>query len=82
MGLQQLALVPRGIEFRPHYRRDDTLKEDRCTVQTGHAVHALAVLNNLILGLLLHRGVENVPDERRRFDRYPDQALALIVRRP
>ncbi len=70
------------IENGLHYRRDDTLKEDRCTLRIGHAAHTMAVLNNLILGLLLRRGVTNVPEARRDFAANPKQALHLIVKRP
>jgi predicted transposase YbfD/YdcC len=70
------------IENGLHYRRDDTLKEDRCTLRTGHAPQAMAALNNLILGLLLRRGVKNVPDARRDFDADPKMALDLLVQRP
>jgi hypothetical protein len=67
------------IENGLPYRRDDTLKEDRCTLRRGHAPEAMAVLNNMLLGLLLRRGVENVPDARRDFDADPKQAFDLIV---
>lgn len=67
------------IENGLHYRRDDTLKEDRCTLRTGHAPQAMAVINNLVLGLLRRRGVKNVPDARRRFAAYPHEALELIL---
>jgi predicted transposase YbfD/YdcC len=70
------------IENGLHYRRDDTLKEDRCTLRIGHAAEAMAVINNLVLGLLLRRGVKNVPDARRDFDADPKQAFDLIVGRP
>jgi predicted transposase YbfD/YdcC len=69
------------IENRLHYRRDDTLREDRCTLRTGHAAQAMAAINNLVLGLLGRQGVTNVPDARRHFARYPEEALTLIVRR-
>jgi predicted transposase YbfD/YdcC len=67
------------IENGLHYRRDDTLKEDRCTLRCGHAAEAMAVINNVVLGLLLQRGVKNVPDARRDFDADPKQAFDLIV---
>lgn len=70
------------IENGLHYRRDVTLREDRCTLRTGHAAHAMALINNLVLGLLLRRGVRNVPDVRRRFAAYPDEAMALILGSP
>ncbi len=79
-----LALVRQHwqIENGLHYRRDDTLKEDRCTLRRGHAAQAMAVINNLVLGLLLRRGVTNVPDARRNFAADPKQALQLILARP
>jgi predicted transposase YbfD/YdcC len=79
---QLLALIRKHwqIENGLHYRRDDTLKEDRCTLRRGHAAEAMAVINNVILGLLLRRGVKNVPDARRDFDADPKQAFDLIVR--
>lgn len=71
-----------AIENELHYRRDDTLKEDRCTLRTGHAAQAMAAINNLVLGLLLRRGVRNVPDARRDFEAGPRAGLALILGRP
>jgi predicted transposase YbfD/YdcC len=70
------------IENGLHYRRDDTLKEDRCTLRREHAPEAMAVLNNLVLGLLLRRGVKVVPDARRDFDGDPHRAWDLIAHRP
>jgi hypothetical protein len=69
------------IENKWHYRRDDTLREDRCTLRTGHAAPMMAAINNLVLGLLRRQGVTNVPDARRNFAQYPQEALTLVVRR-
>jgi predicted transposase YbfD/YdcC len=76
-----LVLIRRHwlIENGLHYRRDDTLKEDRCTLRRGHAPEAMAVINNIVLGLLLGRGVKNVPDARRDFDANPRQAFDLLA---
>jgi hypothetical protein len=71
-----------AIENGLHYRRDDTLQEDRCTLCTGHAPQAMATINNLVLGLLLGRGVTNVPDARRDIEANPQAGLALILGRP
>jgi predicted transposase YbfD/YdcC len=79
--LLELVRTHWQIENGLHYRRDDTLKEDRCTLR-GQAAEAMAVLNNLILGLLLHRGVKNVPDARRDYAANPKRALSLIFERP
>jgi hypothetical protein len=80
--LLQLVREHWEIEKGLHYRRDDTLKEDRCTLRTGHAAEAMAVLNNLILGMLLRRGVTNVPDARRELAANPRAAVTLILERP
>lgn len=80
--LMQLVREHWQIENGLHYRRDDTLKEDRCTLSTGHASEAMAVINNLVLGLLLRRGVKNVPDAQRDYAADPQLALPLILGRP
>ncbi len=80
--LLQLVLEHWQIENGLHYRRDDTLKEDRCTLRKPQAAEAMAVLNNLILGMLKRRGVTNVPDARRDFAADPRTALAFILERP
>ena len=69
------------IENQLHYRRDDTLREERCTLRTGHAAPMMAAINNLVLGILRRQGVTNVPDARRHFQRYQEEALTLVVRR-
>ncbi len=71
-----------AIENQLHYRRDDTFREDRGTWRRGHLAQAMAVMNNLVLGLLLRRGVTNVPDARRNFEADPKAALALILGHP
>lgn len=80
---QLLALIREhwAIENGLHYRRDGTLKEDRCTLRGEQAPEAMSVLNNLVLGLLLRRGVKNVPDVRRDFAADPKQAFDLIAGR-
>lgn len=65
-----------------HYRRDQTLREDWCQVRRGTAPHALATLNNLVIGLLLRRGERNLPHLRRRFNAFPNEALQLILSAP
>ena len=70
-----------GIENGLHYRRDDTLHEDRCRLK-GQGAHAMAVINNLVLGLLLRRGVVNVPDARRYYAANLHEAVALVLHSP
>jgi len=68
-----------GIENGLHYRRDVTLKEDRTRVKIGQAPRVMAILNNLVLGLIARNGAQYVPEARRKFTAQPLQALALIL---
>lgn len=79
--LLQLVRGHWGIEAGLHYRRDVTLKEDACRLRVGHAAHVMAIINNLVLGLLLALG-DNVPDLRRIFSAHPERALALVLQAP
>lgn len=78
---QLLAIIRKHwqIENGLHYRRDDTLREDRCTLRTGQAAEMMSLVNNVVLGLLLGRGVTNVPDARRDYAADPKLAFDLIV---
>jgi predicted transposase YbfD/YdcC len=71
-----------GIENGLHYRRDVTLREDRCRLRIDTAARAMATLNNLVLTLLAHIGVSNLPAARRRFAARPREALAIIMQQP
>lgn len=68
-----------GIENGLHYRRDATLKEDRTRVKIGQAPRVMAILNNLVLGLIARNGDRFVPEARRRFSAQPESALRLII---
>lgn len=75
-----LALVKEywGIESGLHYRRDVTLQEDATRLTVGQAGHAMAIFNNLAIGLcLVHQ--HNVASARRYFDAYPGKALDLLL---
>lgn len=78
--LLQLTRGHWGIENGSHYRRDQTLREDWCHLRTGHAAHMMSSINNLILKLLLGRGVTNVPEARRTYNAQWNDALPLILR--
>jgi predicted transposase YbfD/YdcC len=69
------------IETGLHYRRDDTLREDRCTVRTGHAAQAMAVLNNVVLGIVKRIGWRYLPDARRHYAKHFQQSTTLILER-
>ncbi len=70
-----------GIENKLHYRRDETLREDRCRI-TGQGARAMAVINNLVLGLLRHQEHPYLPDARRYYAANLDEAAALILQSP
>jgi predicted transposase YbfD/YdcC len=70
-----------GIENGLHFRRDDTLREDRCRLK-GQGAQAMAVINNLVLGLLRGTDFETLPDARRYFAANLPAAVALVLRSP
>ena len=81
---EQLLAFNRGhwaIENGLHYRRDETLREDWCHLKCGNAPRAMAVINNLIIGLVLHLKRKNLPATRRYFDSHPQEAQGLVLRR-
>jgi predicted transposase YbfD/YdcC len=69
------------IENGLHYRRDRTLREDYCRLRRGEAAQAMAVINNLIVGLALRQGFKYLPDARRKYNAQPLEGLKLILRR-
>lgn len=71
-----------AIENGLHHRRDVTFKEDACRMKSHRAAEALAVFNNLALGVIRRAGWDNVAEARRYYDAYPAQALRLILRAP
>jgi predicted transposase YbfD/YdcC len=68
-----------AIENKLHYTRDVTFHEDACQLTIGTAAQAIAILNNLVLGLLRVRGFTNIADARRRFSAVSAEALALVL---
>jgi len=69
------------IENGLHYRRDWTLREDYCRLRIGDAAQAMAVINNLVVGLALRQGFKYLPDARRTYSAQPLEGLKLILRR-
>jgi predicted transposase YbfD/YdcC len=69
------------IENGLHYRRDWSLREDYCRLRIGEAAQAMAVLNNLVVGLALRQGFKYRPDARRTYSAQPLEGLKLILRR-
>jgi predicted transposase YbfD/YdcC len=81
----RLLALQRGhwsIENGLHYRRDVTFHEDACRMKSHRAAEALAVFNNLALGLMRHAGWENIAAARRHYEARLDEALGLILRAP
>jgi predicted transposase YbfD/YdcC len=69
------------IENGLHYRRDWSLREDYCRLRIGEAAQAMAVINNLVVGLVLRQGFKYLPDARRKYSAQPLEGLKLILRR-
>jgi predicted transposase YbfD/YdcC len=78
-----LAIVRKHwmIENGLHYRRDWSLREDYCRLRIGEAAQAMAVINNLVVGLALRQGFKYLPDARRTYSAQPLEGLKLILRR-
>jgi predicted transposase YbfD/YdcC len=70
-----------GIENGLHYRRDETLREDWCHMKCGQAPRSMAVINNLIIGLILRLKHTNLAEARRYYDAHPHKAQHLVMRR-
>lgn len=67
-----------GIENGLHYRRDVTFQEDQTRMTDKKMGRAMAIINNLVVGLLNNQGFSNHAQARRQFNASPDKALALI----
>jgi|SRR5215213_1940059 len=70
-----------GIENGLHYRKDKTLGEDGCRLKRGEAAQVMAVINNLIIGLVMRQGISNLAAARRSYSANPIEGLNLILRR-
>lgn len=74
--LMEIARTEWGIENGLHHRRDVTLQEDACQVRRGQAPHVLAALNNVVIGIVLRAGHENLAAAQRAFTYAFDRILA------
>jgi len=84
-GPERLLALTRdywGIENGLHYRRDVTLHEDATRLLAPRLAEAMALLNNLVIGLTLHQGWKNLAQARRHFDGCLTDALTLVLRAP
>ena len=71
-----------GIENGLHYRRDKTLREDATRMSNPQLAEAVALLNNLVIGLAVRQGWQYLPQARRHYSACLDEALNLVLRRP
>jgi predicted transposase YbfD/YdcC len=71
-----IARTEWGIENGLHYRRDVTLDEDACQVRRGNAPQVLAALNNVVIGIVLRAGEQNLAAAQRTFVYAFDRLIA------
>ena len=71
-----------GIENGLHHRRDVTFAEDATRLTQGSAGRVIAILNNLIIGLLRYCGYTNLAQARRIFDADPTLGIHLVTTVP
>jgi len=67
------------VETGLHYRRDVTFHEDATRMTKGAAGCILAMVHNLVLGLIKQSGHHNAAQGRRYFEGHIDQAFALLL---
>jgi predicted transposase YbfD/YdcC len=67
-----------SVENGLHYRRDVTFGEDRCRMKSRPAAECLAIINNLVIGLLRWLGWDNLARARRYYAAHLSQTLQLI----
>jgi len=68
-----------GIENGLHHCRDATLHEDDTRITHPALAEAMAILNNLVIGLIRQLGWPCLPQARRHYDAHPNEALALLL---
>jgi hypothetical protein len=69
-----------GIENGLHYRRDRRLKEDEFRLRVGKASRVMALLNNVVIGLVRQQGLSHLAAARRTYDANPQEAIKLLMR--
>lgn len=68
-----------AIENELHYPRDVTFLEDQCRLSMGHAPQAMAIINNLVLGLIKGQDFDYAPQARRFYNARFQDALNLVL---
>ena len=77
--LLQLQRAHWQIENGLHYRRDRTLHEDATRISHPKLAEAIAIINNLVIGLVKWRGYDNLAAARRFFSANVEDALDLLL---
>ena len=67
------------MENRLHYVRDVTLGQDASQVRKGSGAEVMAVLRNVVLGILRLAKVENVAAKLRSLAWRPQDAVSLVL---
>jgi hypothetical protein len=67
-----------AIENELHYRRDVTLREDATRMKSRIQAQAMAIINNLVIGLVKSEGFENLAAARRYYDARLLTAVQLL----
>ena len=78
---KQLEILWRArwtIENKIHYVRDESMGEDRSTIRSDNAPHAMAIFRNAIITLLRYHGWSNIPDGFRYFEASLQESLIAI----
>jgi predicted transposase YbfD/YdcC len=68
-----------GIENGLHYRRDRTMREDATRMSHPKLAQAMAVINNLVIGLVKWRGFSNLAAARRFYSAFTEDAVELLL---
>ncbi len=67
------------IETALHYCRDVTFREDGTRMTIGPAGRILAMVNNLVLGLIRRAGYSNAAKARRYYEGHLREAFSLLI---
>lgn len=68
-----------GIENGLHYRRDKTLREDATRITHPKQARVLAIINNLVVGLVKQQGFDNLAAARRFYNGHLAAAVRLVT---
>jgi predicted transposase YbfD/YdcC len=83
-GDELLALIRSywEIENGLHYRRDVTLNEDATRMTNPNQAEVIAFINNLIVALCRRSDFQYLPEARRHFNAYLEEALKVVLGPP